>query len=107
MMPAQTILPEIQLSDEFKDLCMRMRALSTYEVVDSLDALALSLMWETLADDFEDMAHHVNAGMCLRRSMHWKNKHAEMKKLEPEKDSRSDSEDPAPAETPESLLGPF
>lgn len=64
----------VQFSDEFIDLCNRRRDLGAIIPETRDDMLALSAMWQALADDFAEESHNVNAGMCQKKANHWAGK---------------------------------
>lgn len=70
-MPIQTLENIIEFTDEFKELCERRRTLGAYVIQDDDDRLALSLMWDALADQYEEAAYPVNAGMCRKKAAYY------------------------------------
>jgi len=65
---------DLQFSPEFVDLCNRRRDLGAIVPETRDDMLALSAMWQALADDFAAESHNVNAGMCQKKAIHWAGK---------------------------------
>lgn len=70
MMPAQTVT-QWEFSEAFTTLCDRKRMLSAYIIEGEEDKVALSLMWDALADDFDAQGYKVNAGMCRQKAAYW------------------------------------
>lgn len=58
----------LELSEDFKALCARMRELKGYVIASDDDVLVLIELWKVLASEFEAESHHINAGMCSRNA---------------------------------------
>lgn len=61
----------ITFSPEFEALCQRRRDLGAVVPVDEEDEMALSIMWDALADEYENTGYDVNGGMCRKKAQHW------------------------------------